>query len=161
MAAHRLVGAPVRRRHPRGRFHRVAAAAAAALFTLLGYLFYAAVFVGVGATLEDIQSASNTQGLVFMLPMVSFLFIPPVTSNPDGFIAKVGTFFPPSSPLITMIRIGMEAAAAWEAAVAAVIMLVSTWLVVKAASRLFRTGMLMYGKNATWKEMWRWIRYPG
>ena len=60
-----------------------------------------------------------------------------------------------------MIRIGMEAAAAWEAAVAAVIMLVSTWLVVKAASRLFRTGMLMYGKNATWKEMWRWIRYPG
>ncbi len=131
------------------------------LFTLLGYLFYAAVFVGVGATLEDIQSASNTQGLVFMLPMVSFLFIPPVTSNPDGFIAKVGTFFPPSSPLITMIRIGMEAAAAWEAAVAAVIMLVSTWLVVKAASRLFRTGMLMYGKNATWKEMWRWIRYPG
>src|SRR5690606_15182334 len=43
------------------------------LFTLLGYLFYAALFVGVVVLLKDFQSSSNTQGLVFMLPMVSFL----------------------------------------------------------------------------------------
>ncbi len=42
------------------------------LFTMLGYLFYAALFVGIGATMEDIQSASNSQGMVFMLPMLSF-----------------------------------------------------------------------------------------
>src|SRR5690606_22466696 len=120
------------------------------LFTLLGYLFYAAVFVGVGATLEDIQSASNTQGLVFMLPMVSIVFLPSVTSLPDGGMAKVGTFFPPSSPLIARIGSGMEAAAAWAAAVAAVTMLGPSWLVGRAASRLCRTGMPMYGKNASW-----------
>ncbi len=132
-----------------------------ALFTLLGYMFYAAVFVGVGATMEDIQSASNTQGMVIMMPMLSFIVIGPVITNPEGMIARIATFFPVTTPIISMLRIGMEAMAGWEIAVAGVVMVISTWLVIKAASRLFRVGMLMYGKTATWREMWRWIRYPG
>lgn len=132
-----------------------------AMFTLLGYLFYAALFVGIGATMEDIQSASNTQGLVFMLPMLSFIVIGPVVNNPEGIIAQVATFFPVTTPTVAVLRLGMEAMALWEIAVAGIIMLVSTWLVIKAASRLFRAGMLMYGKNATWREMWKWIRHPG
>lgn len=131
------------------------------LFTLLGYLFYAALFVGIGATMEDIQSASNTQGLVFMLPMLSFLVIGPVVTNPEGTIAQIATFFPVTTPTVAILRLGMEALPVWEIAVAGVIMLISTWLVIKAASRLFRMGMLMYGKNATWQEMWKWIRHPG
>lgn len=132
-----------------------------AMFTLLGYLFYAALFVGIGATMEDIQSASNTQGLVFMLPMLSFLVIGPVTTNPEGLIARIATLFPVTTPTVAILRAGLDAMTAWEITVAVTIMMVSTWLVVKGASRLFRTGMLMYGKNATWKEMWKWMRHPG
>lgn len=130
------------------------------LFTMLGYLFYAALFVGIGATMEDIQSASNSQGMVFMLPMLSFFVVGPIFNNPEGTIAKIATFFPVTSPTITILRIGAEAIETWEVVAAAAIMLVSTWLVIKAASRLFRAGMLMYGKNATWQEMWKWLRHP-
>lgn len=132
-----------------------------AMFTLLGYLFYAALFVGIGATMEDIQSASNTQGLVFMLPMLSFLVAGPVVTNPEGLIARIATFFPVTTPTVAVLRVGLDAMPPWEIAAVAAIMVVSTWLVIKGASRLFRTGMLMYGKNATWKEMWKWIRHPG
>lgn len=132
-----------------------------AVFTLLGYLFYSALFVGIGATMEDIQSASNTQGLVYMLPMLSFIVVGPVINNPEGLIARVATYFPVTTPTVAIMRVGMEAMTGWEIALAAAIMMVSTWIVVKAASRLFRTGMLMYGKNATWKEMWKWMRHPG
>ena len=111
--------------------------------------------------MEDIQSASNTQGMVIMMPMLSFIVIGPVITNPEGMIARIATFFPVTTPIISMLRIGMEAMAGWEIAVAGVVMVISTWLVIKAASRLFRVGMLMYGKTATWREMWRWIRYPG
>src|SRR5690625_3385916 len=63
-------------------------------FTLLGYLFFAAIFVGVGATMEDMQSAGNSQGMVFMLPVMSFIVMGPITSNPDGLIARIATFIP-------------------------------------------------------------------
>lgn len=131
-----------------------------AAFALLGYLFYAALFVGIGATMEDIQSASNSQGMVFMLPMLSFFAIAPVISNPDGVIAKFATFFPVTTPTIAILRYGMDMMAPWEVPVAAAVMLVSTAIIVKVASRLFRVGMLMYGKNATFKEIWRWLRHP-
>lgn len=129
-------------------------------FALLGYLFYAALFVGLGATMEDLQSASNSQAIVFMLPLMPFFFLPPVVENPEGVIAKVLSLFPVSMPVIASVRVGMEAMAPWEIAAAVTIMLLSTWLIAKAASRLFRTGMLMYGKSASWREIWRWLRYP-
>lgn len=131
-----------------------------AMFILLGYLFYAALFVGIGATMEDIQSAGNSQGLVFMLPMLSFLAINPVISNPDGTIAQIATFFPVTTPTIATLRYGMGVMSDWEVAVAGVILLASTALIIRIASRLFRTGMLMYGKNATFKEIWKWLRHP-
>lgn len=131
-----------------------------ATFALLGYLFYAALFVGIGATMEDIQSASNSQGLIFMLPMLSFLALNPVMSNPEGTIARVATFFPVTTPMIGMLRYGMDVMSGWEVAVAAFVMVISTFLVIRLASRLFRTGMLMYGKNATFKEIWKWLRHP-
>lgn len=131
-----------------------------AMFALLGYLFYAALFVGIGATMEDIQSASNSQGLVFMLPMLSFLALNPVISNPEGIIARVATFFPVTTPTIGILRYGMGVMTGWEVAAAGAVMVVSTYLVIRIASKLFRTGMLMYGKNATFKEIWKWLRHP-
>lgn len=145
---------------PVGDFIVVDKALLLAVFTLLGYLFYAALFVGIGATMEDLQSASNSQGLVFMLPMLPLFFFGPIISNPEGVTAKALTYFPISMPVIASMRIGMDAIAAWEIAVSVPIMLIATWLIIKAASRLFRTGMLMYGKTASWREMWRWLRYP-
>lgn len=129
-------------------------------FVLLGYLFYAALFVGIGATMEDIQSAGNSQGLVFMLPMLSFLVLNPVIANPEGTIAQAATFFPVTMPIIGALRYGMGVMSGGEVAVAIGIMLATTWLVIRLASRLFRTGMLMYGKNPTLKEIWRWLRHP-
>lgn len=129
-------------------------------FALLGYLFYAALFVGIGATMEDIQSASNAQGMIFMLPMLSFLVLNPVIANPEGIIAKAATYFPVTTPTIATIRYGMGVMTGTEAAVAMLIMVASTLLIVRIASRLFRTGMLMYGKNATFKEIWKWLRHP-
>ncbi|MFW6030185.1 MAG: ABC transporter permease, partial [Halanaerobiales bacterium] len=64
------------------------------LFGLLGYFMFAALFVGIGATMDDMQSASNTQGMVFMLPWLPVIFIGPIFSNPGGIIAQVASIFP-------------------------------------------------------------------
>ncbi|MGB4426145.1 MAG: ABC transporter permease, partial [Limnochordia bacterium] len=73
-------------------------------FGLLGYLLTAAMFVGLGATMDDMQSAGNSQGLVIMLPTLSFLFIAPVVQNPNGVVSRFASLFPFTSWVILTIR---------------------------------------------------------
>lgn len=128
-------------------------------FGLCGFLMFSTIFVSLGATMEDIQSTGNAQGLVVMLPMLSFLFIAPVATNPDGTVALFASFFPITSPAITMIRSGLTKVPLWQFLTSGALLLVSTWLIVNAASKIFRTGMLLYGKNATLGEVLKWLRY--
>jgi len=131
----------------------------ALFFFLAGYLFYAALFVGAGATMDDIQSAGNAQGLVFMLPFTAVLFIGPVINNPEGIVSRIGTFLPLSGSFIILLRLGIDGIRWWEMLFAAMVLIAATFLVVLLAARLFRVGMLMYGKSATPKEIWRWLRH--
>lgn len=129
------------------------------LFTLAGYLLFAAIFVGMGATMESMESASNSQGMVFMLPGLPFFVLGPVISNPDGAIARFATLFPITSPTITILRSGFTRLETWEWVAAIGILLLTTFVVVKVAAKIFRTGMLMYGKNPNLRELWRWLRH--
>lgn len=129
------------------------------LIAIMGYLLFASLFVGLGATMADMGSAGNFQGFVMMLPFLPFIFITPVIGNPSGLIAKVGTYFPFSTPGVLMLRLVMLEEWPWlEIGIALVILALSIWLFMKLAGKIFKVGILMYGKNATPKEIWRWLR---
>ena len=128
-------------------------------FGLGGYLLYSALFVGLGATMEDLQSASNSQSLVIMLPALSFLFLGPVISNPDGTIAVFASIFPFTSPAIMMLRSGLTVVPLRQTLGSAALLLLTAWVIILLASKIFRIGMLMYGKNASFKEVVKWIHY--
>lgn len=130
-----------------------------AFFGLGAYLLYAALFVGMGATMEDLQSASNSQGMVFMLPMLSFLFIPPVVSNPNGFIAVLASIFPFTSSVIMIVRSSMVPVPLWQMLLSAGLLVLTAAALALMAAKIFRVGMLMYGKNATMSEIIKWLRY--
>lgn len=144
---------------PIGQYISVQVLPTLVLTFLLGYLFFAAIFIGVGATMEDLQSASNSQGMVFMLPFLSFVLLGPVISDPDGLIAQIGSFFPITAPFVLVLRLGLTKPPAWEVLVSMTLLGVSIVIVTLAASRLFRVGMLMYGKSMTPREIWRWLRH--
>ena len=129
------------------------------LFAMLGYFMFAALFVGMGATMEDMQSASNTQGMVFMIPWLPVILIGPVFSNPNGLIAQIGSTFPLTSPIIMIARLGVTQVAIREIIISLVLLIITILLFIKLASKLFKVGMLMYCKTASIKEMWKWIRY--
>ncbi len=129
------------------------------VFALLGYLMFAALFVGIGSTMEDIQSASNSQSMVFMLPVLPVLIIGPVFSNPGGLLATLGSLFPLTAPIIVIVRTALGVIPVWEIAISAVILLVTTVIFTLLAARIFRVGMLMYGKSASFSEVLRWLRH--
>ena len=126
---------------------------------ILGYLLFAAIFVGIGATMADMSTSGNFQGLVMMLPFLSFVLISPVLSNPSGIIAKVASYVPFTSPGVLIMRLTALDEWPWvEIIIALVVLIVSIVLFMKLAGKIFKVGILMYGKNATPGEIWKWIR---
>jgi ABC-2 type transport system permease protein len=129
------------------------------VIAILGYLLYAAIFVGVGATMADMTTAGNFQGLVMMLPFLPFAFIGPVVGDPNGLFAQIGTYIPFSSPGVLLLRLTLLDEWPWiEIMIALAILIVSIWIFMKLAGKIFKVGILMYGKNATPKEIWKWLR---
>ncbi|WP_152656969.1 ABC transporter permease [Oceanobacillus sp. CFH 90083] len=126
---------------------------------LLSYLMFAAIFVGVGATMSDVSSAGNLQGFVMMLPFVPFVIAGPVISNPDGVIATVSTYIPFTAPSVLLMRLSLLDSWPWlEIVISLVVIVLSIFIFMKIAGKIFKVGILLYGKNATPKEIWKWIR---
>ncbi|HLR63251.1 MAG TPA: ABC transporter permease [Lentibacillus sp.] len=126
---------------------------------ILGYFLFAALFVGVGATMADMSTTGNFQGMVMMLPFLPFIFIAPVINDPSGIVAQVGTYIPFTTPGVLLMRLMVLEEWPWvEIIIALAILVVSIWILTKVAGKIFKTGILMYGKNATPAEIWKWIR---
>lgn len=126
---------------------------------ILGYLLFASIFVALGATMADISTSGNFQSMVLMLPFLPFVFVGPVLNDPSGLFAQIGTYIPFTSSGVLMMRLAMLEDWPWiEIAIAFAILIVSTWLFMKLAGKIFKVGILRYGKNATPKEIWKWIR---
>lgn len=129
-------------------------------FALSGYLMYSSIFVAIGATMEDAQSGSSFQGVIFLLPMLPIFVIGPIIANPSGIIALLGTYFPLTAPGVMLARLSIsDNLPLWEILLSAVILLATIFIIMKLAGKLFRVAILMYGKNATFTEVVKWLRY--
>ncbi|MCF8297664.1 MAG: ABC transporter permease [Saprospiraceae bacterium] len=128
-------------------------------YFLFGYLLYAALFAGVGSAVD---SEADTQQ--FMLPItipliLTMVLAQVIAADPQGPVAIWLSMIPLTSPIAMMIRIpfGVDI---WTQIVPSVALLIlgflgATWI----AAKIYKTGILMYGKKTSYKELWKWIRY--
>lgn len=124
-----------------------------------GYLLFAAIFVSIGATVEDMTATSNFQGIVMMLPFLPVVLVGPVLADPSGLIAQIGSYFPITSPTILLLRLSILDVWPWlEIIISLLILLITIGFFMKLAGKIFKTGILLYGKNATPQEIWKWLR---
>ena len=127
-------------------------------YFLAGYLMYSALFAAVGSAV-DAEADTQQFVLPITIPLIlSFVLITPIMENPDGTLAFWMSMIPFTSPVIMMVRLPFGVAN-WELTLSIVILIASfigtTWI----AGRVYRTGILMYGKKATYKEIWKWLKY--
>lgn len=129
-------------------------------FFIGGYLIYGSLFAAVGAAVD--QEADTQQ---FMMPVtmplllayfVSFMMI----NNPDGSIGTIFSIIPLTSPIVMMIKIAIGAPL-WLRLVSMLTLIASFIFFIWLAARIYRVGILMYGKKPSYKELWKWIRYQG
>lgn len=129
-----------------------------ALFALLGLYLYNAMIAALMASAQSMQSASKWQGNFLMLPFVPFFFLAGLLENPDsaGMIAL--SLVPFFAPVMIPVRLLQGTVQAWELAVATALLVAACWFMRLVAGRVFRLGMLMYGKDMTLPELIRWAR---
>ena len=128
------------------------------LFFVLGYVFYAALFAAVGAMVNSEQEAQQAQLPVVLLLISSIVMFQTILSRPDGELSRILSLLPFSSPVVMPLRMSIVAVPALEIAASIILLIGGCLAVVWIASRIYRVGMLMYGKRPTMGELLRWVR---
>jgi ABC-2 type transport system permease protein len=129
------------------------------VYFVLGYLLYASLFAGLAASCETEQELQMYTPLAALPIWLSFALIILVVNNPDSLLSVAASLFPATAPIIMMLRMGSLMPPSWQFYASIAIMIVSIWGVLWVSSRLYRVGILMYGKRATLPELVRWLRH--
>lgn len=125
-------------------------------YFLGGYLLYASLFAAVGSVVSEDQQEAQQLMLPIMMPIIlAFVIMTKAAGDPDSSLAVFGSLFPLTSPIVMMGRITYGVP--WQQLILSMALLIGcfllfTWLTAK----IYRTGILMYGKKITWKEMAKW-----
>jgi ABC-2 type transport system permease protein len=128
------------------------------IFFLLGYFLYTSLFAAVGAVCNSEQEAQNLQTPVVMclaVPMAATIFF---VGNPDSTAATVISMIPLFTPMVMFMRISVLTPPFWQIALSIALLVAANYVFFKGVGRIFRIGVLMYGKRPTVPEILRWAR---
>lgn len=128
------------------------------LFFLLGYFIYATIYALVGSMVTTAQEGGQLAMPIILILVVSFYLFLPVSRSPDSTFSFWVSMLPFSSPVAMLVRIVTQTPPFWQIAMSLLIGFGTALLIMWFASRVYRVGMLMYGKRASLPEAWRWVR---
>lgn len=128
-------------------------------YFVMGFFFYSAMYAAVGAMVSSEQETQQVQLPVTMLLVIGVLCLNMISNDPRGSSSATMTQIPFWSPMLMPMRYALGGATLGEVALSLGILAVSTALVVRAAAKIYRVGVLMYGKRPSVKELIRWLRY--
>lgn len=136
-------------------FHNIVPAG---IFFILGYMFYTAIFVGVGSVVTTEQEAQHFTGYLSLILILPLVIAVKVIQSPDLWLVKVLSYFPLTSPPIMLLRLNIVTPPLWELIVSAAVLLVSIYITVYISAKFFRIGILSYGKRPDFKELIQWLK---
>jgi ABC-2 type transport system permease protein len=128
------------------------------VYFLLGYFLYGAMYAAVGSAVNTQQEAQSLAFPVMMPLILAVVFFGAVMGSPDSRMSVVLSLIPFLTPLLMFLRITVLTPPAWQIALSVALMLASIALLTWMAGRVYRVGILMYGKRATFPEIIRWAR---
>lgn len=127
-------------------------------FFLLGFFLYGSLYAAVGASVNSMQEAQNLI-LPLLTPVImALMFFPMVLRSPDSPLSVALSLVPLFAPLLMFLRMSVLMPPPWQVALAVALTLLTIWGVVWMAARIYRVGILMYGKRPTFPEILRWVR---
>ena len=129
------------------------------IYFIGGYFLYSSVYAAIGAAVDN---ETDTQQFMFpiIVPLMLGIYVGffSVISDPHGVVSTVFSYIPLTSPVVMLMRIPFGVAW-WEILLSMAILVLSIFVLVWVAAKIYRVGILMYGKKPTYKELYRWMKY--
>ncbi len=129
------------------------------VFFLGGYLLYASLFAATGAMVSNEQDMQQAQMPVTMLIVTAIVLFSVIMRNPNSPLSIVLSMIPFFAPILMLLRIALQTPPFWQIALSLVLLALTTIGVVYFSARIYRVGVLMYGKRPSLVEVFRWLRY--
>lgn len=128
------------------------------IYFILSYFLLASLLAGIGAVTDSEQESRQVSSIISLLFVIPFFFIVTFIEDPNGPLPVALTLIPVTAPMTALLRAGFGAIPAWQLILSLLILLVTTIVVVWASAKIFRWGLLLYGKRIGPRELWRVIR---
>ena len=129
------------------------------VYFVFGYFFYSSMYAAVGAMVSSEGETQQVQMPITMLLVIGVLCLQVISNDPRSSTAAVLTMVPLWSPMTMPMRYVLGGATLGEVGLSLGILIISTFLVVRAAAKIYRVGILLYGKRPGMRELLRWLRY--
>ncbi len=127
------------------------------LFFALGFLLYSSAYAAVGSMCNTVQDTQQAQMPIMMFVIVGFFSTFALLKDPTGTFARVAGFIPPLAPFVIPVRYSLAPIPISELAISVVLTVLGMLAVVWLAARIYRVGILMYGKRASFRDVIRWV----
>lgn len=126
---------------------------------LLGFFFYSSIYAMLGAAFNSLQEAQQMSSVAMLFVIAPVFLLFPVINAPDSKLAVITSMIPFFTPLIMVLRIALKMPPLWQILTAYALCALTIAGAVWVCARIYRVGILMYGKKPTIQELWRWVRY--
>lgn len=128
------------------------------LFFFLGFLIYSALFAAIGAAVDNEQDTQQFMPIVGLPIFIAYFLNTKVMQAPDSSLSTFVSIFPLTSPINMISRIASTSVPAWQIIVSILLMILTFFGIMWLAARIYRVGILMYGKKPSFKDLAKWIR---
>ncbi|MGD0228446.1 MAG: ABC transporter permease [Terriglobia bacterium] len=129
------------------------------IFFLAGYFLYASLYAALGSMVSSDEDLQQVQMPVTLVLVACFILFPIIQRAPNSPLAVALTLFPFSSPILMVFRITVQTPPFWQIALSLAICIVTIVGVIQLSAKIYRVGILMYGKRPSLVELVRWLRY--
>jgi ABC-2 type transport system permease protein len=127
-------------------------------YFLSGYFVYSTIFAAIGSAVDQEQDAQQLMTPISMLIIIPMLFISVVMTNPDSTVSVILSLIPFFTPILMIVRVAATQVPFWQIALSVVLMIATFFGCIWVASRIYRVGILMYGKKPSIKDLIKWVR---
>jgi len=130
------------------------------IYFIGGYFLYASIYAAIGAAVDN-ETDTQQFMLPIILPLILAIYVGffSVVDNPHGTVAVVFSYIPLTSPIVMLMRIPFGEIAIWEIALSMLLLYATIFFMIYVSAKIYRIGILMYGKKTNWKELYKWLRY--
>lgn len=129
------------------------------VFYVIAYFLIASFMAAIGSAVNDMREAQSLMTPVIMITIIPYLLAMPISRDPNSTLATVLSFIPPFSPFVMIIRVASsQPPPLWQVLAAIVVGILSAYAALWACAKIFRVGLLMFGKPPNFKTLIRWIR---